>query len=204
MGYLTKLALSAAVTVAAGSAQAATVTFDFDAANRGAAYSLAYASGDLSLNVTATRGSAAAKVQTWSGHGMGVPGPNPDPHLVDSSGTGEDETVWFRFSELVNLVKVTFSYVDEKDDFKLWQGATSLGVFDVKQTVFTAAAGWADSFGVGAVDWRSRHGSGYSAFKITSVTVETQDAPAPVPLPAAGLMLAASLAGLGLAKRRKA
>lgn len=221
-------ALAAALSLGAGAAGAATVTYDFTAASSGTQTMLSYTVDGITLQVTTTGGNG--KVQTWAGHGLGAP--TDSHHQVDSKGI--PETVNFSFSKLVKLVTVTFSYVQVWDDFALSQGGAVLATLDVTPSAdVSGLTSEAASFGVGAVGktsvvgkyrlWEnasnacyktgmSYYSSGlpkyfhncYSAFKITSLTVDyTPPPPPPVPLPAAGWMLIAGLGGLAALRRRR-
>lgn len=225
---LKSAALAATFALGVGAADAATVTFDFTTAGSGRQTLLSYTMGGLTMDVTATGG--AGKVQTWKWAGLGSP--DDGQHQVDSKGV--PETINFAFSQAVKLVTVTFNptYVQPWDSFALSQGGAVLGsplgvVASVDVSDLTTAA---DSFGVGAVGVTlfSRQTSNpntgscfatgwydkttgeknyrcYSAFKITSLTVDYDDTPppSPVPLPAAGWLLMAGLGGFAALRRRR-
>ena len=218
-------ALLAAISFGGTSVSAATVTFDFTSANSGLSSLLTYTVGGLTMNVTATGGNG--KVQTWVGAGLGAP--TDSHHQVDSYGI--PETIGLAFSKVAKLMTVTFNptYVQVWDNFALSQNGGLLSTLDVKPSVdVSSLTSFASSFGIGAVGketflTRSLFSSGsdacyriakigskrkydcYSAFKVSSVTVQYDDTPPPsaVPLPAGGWMMLASLGGLLAARRRR-
>lgn len=227
-------ALAALISTASfGAASAATITtFSFDTANSGTRTALSYTVDGLTLDLTTTGG--AGKIQTWRNSGLGAP--RDSHHQVDSKGI--PETINLSFDRDVKITNITFNpvYVQSWDRFALSQGGTVLGGPMTVLPSVDVTTGIAQAFGIGAVgsqkfwttgkphktasnacykiDWhwqtqQSRQHC-FSAFKITSVTVEwgdqsdeSPDQPGVVPLPAAGWMLLAGLGGIAAIRRRR-
>lgn len=118
-----------------------------------------------------------------------------DDHQID--GTVSRDVVTFSFDEAVTLTELTFSFVDESDDFVLFVGdeAGELSAFSLVDVMMGEVAlnVTGRAFGVGAFDHTD-------AFKLTGLSFEA----AAVPLPAAAPLFAGALALGGLARRRRA
>ena len=116
-----------------------------------------------------------------------------DEHQID--GQGNRDLVLFEFDQAVRLTGLTFSFVDEADDFVLF-AADSTGALSVFSLMDVMSGDVAldvvgSSFGIGAF-------GADDAFKLTAMSFEL----APVPLPAAAPLFAGAMVLGGLARRR--
>lgn len=176
------------------------------------------------LDVTASR-----TVSQSAGYGIWVGDYQDNDHRID--GYGRNEIVTFLFSEAVKVTQVGFKLIADGSvfDFYLGNGTDPEGMTyqgsNVVQGTVTMDSLFATLFGIGAstdstsqvctrsyYDYRSKcyvckewkTVKTYSAFKITSLTVETvPPPPPPVPLPASGFILVGGLGLLAGLRRRR-
>ena len=126
-----------------------------------------------------------------------------DSHLLDGYGFflgTRPEMAFIDFgSKVVDLLSITFNYVNDGDRFSLLsdlapaQGSYTLTPGDFRQTFTLGTPLRGSVFGIGANGL-------FDNFKVASIGYA--EVPA-VPLPATGLMLLGALAGAGALKRRK-
>ena len=112
-----------------------------------------------------------------------------------------DEWLTFAFNKAVRFVSVTFSHVDDKDDWDIYVGHT-IAADENTQNSFHFGGVIARAFTVLA----DGHTCKYHIFCVSDdnfIIKSVEVAPAPVPLPATGLLLIGGLAGLGFMRRRK-
>jgi hypothetical protein len=202
---------------------ASTVTFDFSKADSGGWVSdLIYSKGALRLDVSGYDSTGmAGRVSTAKGQGLGLRSATDCRPLgvcsaLDSQidTTGRKDIAGLSFNRAVRLVGLTFSMVDTYDTFDFYLGKVKQYQASVKPSVGLQSP-FDTSFGIGAgVSGRQicnpphvklggpvcRTFWDFSAFRLTSVTVETASS---VPLPAAAPMLVAGLGALVAARRRR-
>ena len=212
-------------------AMAGPITFDFTTGSGlQYGSSLSFEQDGLELTVSATNnrdgsagagsdlGTNPATIAAAQNYGLFVRSYRYDDHRIDGR---SDEVVKFNFGDKeVSITSVTFSYFGAGDQFDFYMGDAGNLAFDQSGTVAKSVDlnATASTFAIGASQdqlvtkcfnyflWGQIRKSckshyDYSAFKITSLTVEEL---APVPLPAAGWMLIAGLAGLFGMRRRAA
>lgn len=206
-------------------AAAAAFAFSLGAAAEAATFNIGSTSGatgvpggyqftvdGITLTVTAgifdsagvvTPGGNGARPWIYNGYGMGVSHDTDGQHTVD--GSGLKEVVIFAFDKPVTVDWVRFSYFGSKDDFEFFADSDKDGDLDwLFSDIDIPGSGWFELstiwttagtiFGIGADHYSD-------TFKLKKLIVT--EAPE-IPLPAAAPLFLAGLAGLGLARRRRA
>jgi hypothetical protein len=167
------------------------VTFDFTGEPNGKGDPLLYSQDGIDLTVTGKPGYAVD-----TDRGLGVKSDKKDNTQID--GKGSLDILTMDFSEIVDLLSVTFGSVQKNDGFTLHVD----GVLEFNQKIpglgkptfdLTSYALSGSSFDFGA---RKKKDDYY----IRSITVEATS----VPEPAALLLMSLGLVGVGVARKVKA
>jgi hypothetical protein len=215
-----RLVQAAAVSVFALTGAASAATIQFNTPTGWTSGDRVFTNGTESVTVNAATHvngqqlNFGASVASWSGSagGLGVcsdlrHSQCREEHTIDSN--GPDEVVTLDFGSLVvELLSITFAYVNRDDDFIVYSYGTSFTNLLLSSeeralpntcstcttTNFLSVAGSLFAIGVGG------HGD---TLKLQAITFNVLPPPSAVPLPAAGWMLLVGLGGLAAWGRRR-
>lgn len=131
--------------------------------------------------------------------------------LTEVDGGSGMEFVRVRFSQVVDLIDVTFGKVSTGESFRISSGDETEAYGNFSSNLQIGCNNCSTS-GIGSYSFLTAlTGSAFAfmapgaddSWTLRGMTISHKQQPAPVPLPAAGLLLIGGMAGLGLVARRQ-